>query len=197
MEWSESQKNLLQVASKIFFEKGFHGAKMQEIADQAGLNKAMLHYYFKSKQQLFDAVFEQAIQTLFPALKRLFEAPIPLKEKVSLFVDEYTELLTNHAHIPIFILSELRMNPQKVEEMAQGKPFQVEILFQQIQTEIEAGKIPSIDPPQFVLHLLSMCVFPFISGPIWKGFFSMNDAQQQDFFKKRKQSILDFFFQNL
>lgn len=190
----DTQEKLLQVAAAIFYEKGFHGARMQEIADRAGLNKAMLHYYFRSKEQLFDAVFEQALQRLLPSVVRFFAGEEPLRAKVSLLIDEYTTLLQEEPQVPIFILSELRMRPDKMAALGKSLALETERLKAQIEAEIAQGNLQPVDPWQMVITLFSASIFPYISGPIWQGLLALDVTEYGRLLNGRKQALLDLFW---
>lgn len=193
----QTQEKLLEVATEVFYEKGFYGARMQEIADRAGLNKAMLHYYFRNKEQLFDAVFEKALEVLMPALVRFFSQDVDLEEKISRLIHEYTTLLQNNPHVPVFIMSELRMHPEKMSLISQSAPFQTGHVIEQIEEEIRRGNIRPIHPQHFVMHLFSSCIFPYISSFLWRGFFQLDQAAYQQLLEERKQSLMDTFWYSL
>lgn len=193
----DARERLLTIATQSFYEKGYYGVRMQEIADKAGLNKAMLNYYFRNKEQLFDAVFEQALGVLLPSLQRFFSDQAPLQEKISRLIDEYTDLLQTHPHVPVFILSELRMHPQKLDALSQNAPFQTDLLLAQISKEVEAGKIRPVEPRTFVLHLFSCCIFPHVSGLLWQNYFKLDQDEYKELLQERKQDIMDMFWNNL
>lgn len=190
----DAQEKLLKVAAAIFYEKGFHGARMQEIADRAGLNKAMLHYYFHSKEQLFDAVFEQALQRLLPSVVRFFAGEEALRAKASRLIDEYTTLLQEEPQVPIFILSELRMRPDKLATLGKNLSLETERLKAQIEAEVAQGRLQLVDPWQMVITLFSACIFPYISGPIWQGLLNLDVTEYGRLLNGRKQALLDLFW---
>lgn len=193
----DTREHLLNVAAQIFYEKGFHGARTQEIADRAGVNKAMLHYYFRNKEQLFDAVFEGALGVLMPSLVRFFTGDQPLREKISNVIDEYTTLLREHPHVPVFILSELRMHPDKIATMGEAISLRSEKLEAQIEAEIAAGNLRPIAPRHFVISLFSACIFPYISSPIWQKLLDLDQAEYEQLLTERKEALMDLFWDSL
>ncbi|NTW33144.1 MAG: TetR/AcrR family transcriptional regulator, partial [Bacteroidetes bacterium] len=102
-----TEKLILKAAKKVFIDKGFDGARMQEIADLAGINKALLHYYFRSKEKMFDAVFEDVFMQFLPEVTEVMNSEITLFDKIKTFVDVYITALLKNPHIPIFVLHEL------------------------------------------------------------------------------------------
>ncbi len=108
-----TENQILIAAREVFIAKGIDGARMQEIADRAGINKALLHYYFRSKDKLFDAVFSEIAVNLFPAMKQVLEAELGIKEKVTFFVKIYLKTLNENPFIPAFVINTLNTNPDR------------------------------------------------------------------------------------
>ena len=108
---TETEKSILKAAKLVFYKKGLAAARMQEIADEANINKAMLHYYFRSKQKLFEAVFIQAFRELAPLLNTIFNSDKPIFEKIRDFVDSYITFVTDNPYLPTFIIQEVNINP--------------------------------------------------------------------------------------
>ncbi|MBK7336511.1 MAG: TetR/AcrR family transcriptional regulator [Saprospirales bacterium] len=91
----DTEGRVLEAAKRVFIRKGYAGARMQEIADEAGINKGLLHYYFKSKDNLFSAIFEQAFREMVPRQNELFESDLPLFIKLEQFVERYLDFFPN------------------------------------------------------------------------------------------------------
>src|SRR3954463_7666646 len=100
------EQKILEAAKQVFFDKGMHGARMQDIADKAGINKAMLHYYFRSKEKLFETIFIDATGHLFPKLSSILESDKTIFEKIELICVEYINQIQQIPYLPIFIISE-------------------------------------------------------------------------------------------
>lgn len=138
------------------------GTRMQEIADEANINKAMLHYYFRNKQQLFEAVFMQAFQKLAPQLNLIFASEVSIFEKIRKFTSSYIDFIVTNPYLPAFIIYELNNNPEFVikfmshEDKPDPRPF-----LRQIEEEIKAGNIKEISPKQFLLNLFITYHFSF------------------------------------
>ena len=106
-----TEDKILEAAKNVFVAKGMEGARMQEIADEAGINKALLHYYFRSKEKLFEAIFSKIIQFAFPEITRIAQSNEPFISKIEQVVDAYIDLLIKHPFIPGFIMKELNRDP--------------------------------------------------------------------------------------
>ena len=111
-----TEQKILESARNIFHKKGLSGSRMQEIADKAGINKAMLHYYYSSKDKLFDAVFQEAIKRIFPELSKLLNEEMPLFEKIIYFSDKYISLLQQNVYLPSFVMNEMNQNPERFKK---------------------------------------------------------------------------------
>jgi len=193
-----TQLRILKSARSIFHTKGLEGARMQEIADHAGINKAMLHYYYRSKEKLFDAVFEEAIERLIPKLRDLLNAEMPLFEKIEFFVDNYLSLLLNNMYMPVFLVNEMNQNPERfVKTLSEKLKLKPDVFISQIKKASKEGLIKHVDPGQLFVNLISMCVFPFVARPMIMGGFGMSEADFARFIKKRKKEIPKFVIDSI
>lgn len=193
-----TEKKILEAAKIIFLEKGFDGARMQEIADEAGINKALLHYYFRSKEKLFDAIFQEAFQQFIPKIAEIMMTDKPLFEKLEFFIDTYLTMLSNNPHLPSFVLHEINRNPEKLVNIFKNFGIKPEYLGMAIAKEVEAGNIKPVQPIHLIVNILGMCLFPFIAKPIIKGFlFSNNDKMFSEFLSERKKEIKQFVINSI
>lgn len=194
-----TEEKILSAARDVFTRKGFAAARMQEIADEAEINKGLLHYYFRSKENLFRAVFDDAFAKFAPQINHIFEADLPLFEKIDAFVDRYTDFLLQNPYLPSFIVNELNTNPEEfVKDMLsrQEKPNPMKLIMQ-IQMETEAGNINQVNPIHLAINVVSMCVFPFVARPLMQGLFHIDDNGFKQFMTARKQAIKEFTFNAL
>ena len=93
-EIESTEDKIFAAAEKIFLRDGYAGSRMQDIADLAGINKALLHYYFRSKDKLFERIFDKKAGVMFPAMEELFEIEMPFTDLLCIYVEKYMELLT-------------------------------------------------------------------------------------------------------
>lgn len=186
---SNTEQAIFKAARNVFTHKGLSGARMQEIADEAGINKALLHYYFRSKDKLFEAIFRDVIRTFFPQIVTVIISDLPLFDKIRLFVDYYTDLLIQNPEIPGFIFHEVSLNPERFVGNIKEIGVDLSVISAQIQKEAEAGVIFPVKAEHFVANLISMCVFPFIARPVLKGITGFTDEQYLEFLRERKEII--------
>ncbi len=188
-----TEVGILEAAKRIFLRKGMEGARMQEIANEAGINKALLHYYFRSKQLLFEAVFKNAFQILAPQLNKVINDDSPLFDKIRKFSNNYISFIIKHPYLPNFIIQELNRNPQFVNKLIAEKHFPTFKKFKdQVNENIENGTIKPIDSSQLFINLMALNILPFLAAPLLKGFLTINDDDYQQLLENRKTEVADF-----
>ena len=192
MQDLSTEQVILNAAITIFQKKGMSGARMQEIADEANINKAMLHYYYRNKQQLFEAVFMQAFQKLAPQLNLIFASEVGVNEKIRRFTASYIDFILENPYLPSFIVQELNNNPEFVVKFMshKGKPDPKPFL-RQIEEEIKAGNIKNIPPKQLLLNLLSLTIFPFVGEMMIKVIMHISDSDFKKLMEERKTLIAE------
>ncbi len=190
---TETEVLILDAARKVFLDNGFDGATMQQIANEAGINKALLHYYFRSKDRLFEAVFIEAFGQMVPNLLKIFTSEAQFTDKIRGLVETYISALQQYPQIPQFILHELHRNPGRIIDLMHSTGMNPEVVMNIIRQEIKKGSIIDIDPYQLMVNMLAMCIFPFAARPMIQGFIFKNDAVVfEDFLEKRKTDVADF-----
>ncbi|MGD0710185.1 MAG: TetR/AcrR family transcriptional regulator [Bacteroidales bacterium] len=193
-----TEKKILDAAKTVFLEKGFDGARMQEIADEAKINKALVHYYFRSKDKLFDAIFQEAFQQFLPKIAEIMMTEKPLFEKIEFFIDTYIFMLLKNPHLPGFVMHEINRNPDRIVNIIKGSGFKPEYLEKAIRKEVKAGLIIPIDPVHLIINILGMCLFPIIGRPIIKGFvFNDSDKAYNKFLSERKKEVTSFVINSI
>ncbi|MFN8251681.1 MAG: TetR/AcrR family transcriptional regulator [Ferruginibacter sp.] len=194
-----TEAKVLQAARKVFLAKGMEGARMQDIADEAGINKAMLHYYFRDKDKLFETVFIEEAQKFFPKINIIFQADIPLFEKIEKFVAEYIDEMIANPFLPWFVMNEINRNPEQFISKVWGKTSLPKplALLEQIQGDVKKGKIKKVHPLHLLMNILSMTVFPFVAKPMMTKVLQMNDAAFMQAMQERKKEIPKFIIESI
>ena len=190
----DTEQVILQAARKIFIRKGLTGARMQDIADQAGFNKALVHYYFTSKDKLFDLVFEQEFGNLFSSLAMIVSSDLPLFEKIEKIISLDIERLSQFPGLPIFVLNEMSRNPDVILKRLKKIPVEkvLGVFQKQINAEIKKGTIKKISAAQLFINIQSLCIFPFIARPMIKGLMQMDEKMYMAMIQKRKTEVAQF-----
>lgn len=198
---TDTEQQILEAARTVFLRQGTAGARMQEIAREAGVNQALLHYYFRSKERLSAAVFQQIASRIFPALVQTLGADVSIDEKIDGLVGVYLDNLSQNPFVPGYLISELHHHPERVQQLLAGAigadPQTVLLpllkkLKKQIDERVRAGTMRRIQPQQLVINLISLCIFPFAARPMLSIAFGLDDPAFARFIGQRRRELPDF-----
>jgi len=181
-----TEEKIKQAARNVFTKKGYAATRTRDIAEEAGINLALLNYYFRSKEKLFEIIMLEKLQKFFSVLLPIInDTATTLENKVEGIAANYIDLLTTNADLPLFILSEVRNNPEIFIKIVQRKNFLREsVLVKQLQE-----KRPGINPLQFLISLLAMCIFPFVMKPVLQKMADLAENDFHDMMLERKNLI--------
>ena len=179
-----TEEKILAAAEVIFLRDGYSGSRMQDIADLAGMNKALLHYYFRSKDKLFEYIFDKKISLMFPKMEELFDENTSFIEVLSGFIENYITLLIANPFLPLFVITTIN-KPDREDFLEKLPIFLKRRLVEFYQRDLTLGKVREHHPAQLIISVFGMCVFPFMAKPMLKKMSNMNDEQFQQFMKQR------------
>ena len=187
-----TEEKIFEAAFRVFQLKGFKGARMQEIADEAGINKAMLHYCFKNKELLFEAVFMNAFGKLAPQINEIFKSQDSIFEKIKKFTDSYISFVMDYPFLPQLIIQEMNNNPEFVTKFLkkENRPDPTKLIHQ-IENEIKLGILKPINPKQLLIDIFSMTVFPFAAQALLKGMIQVSNEEFMQLMEERKKYIYE------
>lgn len=191
----DTDERILEIAREHFVQKGFAATRMQEIADEANINKAMLHYYFRSKDKLYREVVSHTMASVVPRFSEAMEFQGPFWEKVDLIISKYITVLLDEPAFPFFIMSELSQKKNVlVDEMRKQTNFMpsLQAFLGQMMMEMQQGSIRQINPIQLMLSIMGLTVFPFIAKPIFINVMNVADDSFSKLMEERKQIVMDF-----
>lgn len=194
MSEKDAKACILQAARAEFIEHGYHGARMRAIAERANINKGLLHYYFGSKDTLFEAVFSSVFEESMREFKQIMQPDMELIEAISRYVHLHIDKLIKNPFVPRYIVEETNRDPQRLMQLM-GQKVGDSILQRfedRIQHEIEQGRIRPICPRQLVVSLVAMVVFPVLQRPLLEVIHQMNDEEYLHFLEERKRFIPAF-----
>ncbi len=195
---TSTEEKILAAAKTIFIEKGMDGARMQDIADNAGINKALLHYYFKSKEKLFEVIFKEGAEKLFSKINSILNSDLPLFEKIRLFSNEYAEIISQNPYLPLFVLNEMNKQPHSFLENIFGKNQPTfENLVKQIDKEIKKGTIKPVSPVNLVINMISLSIFPFVAKPVFQRIMNLDALQFGSIMDQRKTMNAEFIIASI
>ncbi|MDX8340588.1 TetR/AcrR family transcriptional regulator [Draconibacterium sp. IB214405] len=193
-----TEEKILIAAQNVFVRKGMDGARMQEIADEAGINKALLHYYFRSKQQLFHATFESVFCKIIPNVMRMVESDQPIEEKLDFFIENYIDVLMKNPFLPTFVLKEINQDPEFLAELIKSSGLQPKKVVEMFKTEMEKGTIRTMDPRDLLISILSLNIFPIASKPLLSLLFFDDDQKSYtEFIERRKVTVKEFVLNSI
>lgn len=190
-----TEAKILQAASQIFHQKGFNGARMQEIADLAGINKALLHYYFRNKETLFEKVFNETFSQIVSKMKETFLSELTLKSKIEIFVDFYINFITQHSYVIYFIFNAIHEKPESLKEIIQQHNLSPEIFLEKVRKQLKEEMSLDIDPLHIYINILALVIFPVVAKPLLQVIFGYSDEKMALFFEERKK-IVPIFIEN-
>ena len=202
----DTERRILDAAHAVFMRHGTAGARMQEIAREASVNSALLHYYFRSKERLADAVFQRAATQLLPNLVRILASDADLEVKVAQVVELELTRLSETPYLPGYVISELTHHPQRIQLLFASvigmAPADVGALVRdrlsaQIAERVRAGRMQPIDPEQFIVNLLALCIFPFAAKPMLNALLGLDEAGFTAFIDRRRAELAPFFLRAL
>ena len=193
-----TEEQILNAAKNVFQSKGMDGARMQEIADKAGINKAMLHYYYRSKQLLFEAVFKNAFALLAPQLNAILNDDSSIEEKVRNFTSNYITFIVKHPYLPNFIIQELNRNPDFILKMKNNPSFpNIEKFKKQVDKEVADGILKPISAEHLFINILALNIFPFVAKPLIKAFTNADDKVYKQLMEDRKTEVANFIIHSI
>jgi TetR/AcrR family transcriptional regulator len=197
-ETSSTELKIFEAARDVFQSKGLEGARMQEIADKAEINKSLLHYYYRSKDKLFEKVYQLSIIRVLPQIVSLLNEDLPLENKLRNFIDKYLEIIIANPDIPLFILHELNKNPNRLKTfMLNEVGKKVRPFLDQLREEARMGNTVDLPAEQILVNMMSMIIFPFIGKPVFQVIFEMDDEAFGQFISERKKILPDFIVQTV
>lgn len=190
----QTEEKIFDAATDVFIEKGMDGARMKDIANHAGINKALLHYYYRTKDHLFNAVFEKIAGTMFSKFAPVFDTKLTLEDKIRFFFREHIAFLQNNPRLPAFLLNEFHRNPQRIRKLIQNIDINKlwSTLEVQHREEIKRYNITKENIPQFMTTIASMSVFPFAAKPLISGLMEKMGYNFDQYIEERKEYAAEF-----
>jgi AcrR family transcriptional regulator len=189
-----TEEKIFEAATEVFVEKGMDGARMQDIANQAGINKALLHYYYRTKEKLFSAVFEMIARQILKKFAPVLDDNLSLEEKIRFFFREHIAFLQKNPRLPGFLLNEVNRNPARIRKLLVGIDFENlwSKLYEQHREEFIRYNITQAILPQLMISLVSLSVFPFAARGLLEGILGKVNVDFNDFIEERKEFAADF-----
>lgn len=182
-----TEEKIKEAARIVFTRKGYAATRTRDIAEAAGINLALLNYYFRSKEKLFDIVMMESIQQFLRGIGGILNnEKITLFEKLSVVAEGYIGLLSEHPDLPLFILSEIKANPEKLATNMNVKEI---IMKSHLYKQLQEASGQKINPIHFIMNIIGITVFPFVASPLIKSIGNLEQTDFNNLMAERKKMI--------
>ena len=202
----DTETRILNAARAVFMRRGTAGARMQEIAVEAGVNQALLHYYFGSKDELAERVFLEAAGRLIPALASLMNPGATLEQLIERFVTGYIDAVRDTPYVPAYLLAEAHQHPERLNKLMQKAAGTVPAniaavaiarLDAVITERVAAGTMRAMPARQLMINVLSMVIMPFVARPVLMMAFGIDEQGFHAFLDERRRELPGFILNAL
>ena len=195
----QTEDKIFEAATDVFVEKGMDGARMQDIANHAGINKSLLHYYYRSKDHLFNAVFEKIADKMFSKFAPVFDEHLSLEDKIRFFYREQISFLQKNPRLPAFLLNEINRNPGRIKKLIRNINVNrfVMMLFEQHGKELAEYGVTEKLIPQMMTTIAAISVFPFAARGILETLFEKVNINFDEYLEERKTFAPEFVIRSL
>jgi TetR/AcrR family transcriptional regulator len=184
---NNTEERILEAAKKVFLRDGLQGARMQDIADLALINRSMLHYYFRDKKMLSHQVMKSVISQFIVTFKENLNSDLSFEEKVDNYIEAEIDLAYNNSDMLIFALHEASKDSDFFKKIINNK--HSTIFRMQVKEAYEKGEIIMKDSEEFVIMISSLCMFPFIAGPLYMMIFRWDEEKWQSYRNVLKKNL--------
>jgi len=186
-----TEEKIKEAARRLFTQKGYAAVKTRDIAEEAGINLALLNYYFRSKEKLFNMIMAESLQQFILGIASILkDETVAREERMEKIVSYYIDMLTQYPDLPLFILSEMKRQPQQLASKFDPVIGSARAnILKEVQNEIKDGKIANLHIVHFIANFIGLTVFPFVASPMLQRVAQVNDKQFKELMQERKKLI--------
>lgn len=193
---NQTEKLVLEAAMKVFTQKGYAAARMDDIAKEANINRALLHYYFRSKDKMFDLIFEQKVKEFFSGLGQILFSDRKLEDVIREMVKHEITLIVANPYLPLFVLQELQQSPERLLNHAKASGMSPNLILKRfsvlVNDAIRSKTINKIEPGQLLINIMSLCIYPMIAKPVLKSVLELDDKKFDNMMAQRIGQVSEF-----
>jgi TetR/AcrR family transcriptional regulator len=202
----DTESRILEAARRVFTRRGTAGARVQDIAAEAGVNQALVHYYFGSKEALAERVFFESAGRMLQAMNVVVDPTLSLEMLIERFVGAYIDVVRQSPFIPGYVLAETTQNPQRLDALMQralgAAPGQLVTMArnrigQLLSANVAAGTMRPMIPRQLMLNVMALVVFPFVARPILSALLGVEGISFDEFLDERRRELPGFILNAL
>lgn len=192
-EQLSTEEKIKKAAESVFLLRGLEGARMQEIADAAGINKALLHYYFRNKESLFEVILNDKLLKVFGVFQIWFQTELPLGQRLRQFVHAEIDIISEFPILPLFVLTEARKNPNMIPEKMGRLPISGlrQSLDNMLEEEYKKGNMRKTSVEELLVNTVSLCIYPIVAAPVFSFILDLSEERYQQFIMERKELVAD------
>jgi AcrR family transcriptional regulator len=199
--YTEAEKNIVNAARQVFYKKGFKNATMRDIASEANTNLAMVNYYFRSKENLFNIIFDETWAVLSNKIKRnIGNEETNIEKKIEGLVNDYFDVFMENPYIPIFIMREVIGNPGNIALRINEQVKKHDVLKtfnRQVEEEVKSGKIKPVSGFSIFINLHSLVIFPILARPIFQHTLNISSLELEELMAARKQEVTEILVNSI
>jgi TetR/AcrR family transcriptional regulator len=191
----QTEKLIKEKAKILFFQKGFLNATTQEIADEAGVNRALIHYYFRSREQMLDILLDDTLQEKKDRVRRILTSNYPFREKIARYIDAVVDYGLKYPYLENFIISETARRPERIKIFCAKDKFKAsDIIREELELEVKQGKLGPMSAEHFMVNLAALCNYPLLAKSVIQTIHGMTDSVYRKFLLERKRIIFRTIF---
>ena len=192
---AQTEKLIKAKAKVLFFQKGFLSATTQQIADEAGVNRALIHYYFRSRELMLDILLEETIQEKKDRVRSILNSDLNFKEKIALYIHIVVDHGLKYPYLENFIINETARHPEKLKLIcSKDRVKSSDLIRQQLEAEVKNKRLPAITAEHFMINLSALCNYPLLAKNILQTIHGMSDSDYRKFLVERKKVIFHALF---
>lgn len=195
------EKAILDAAEKLFLEKGFAMVSTTQIAKTAGCNQALVHYYYRTKDRLFEAIFADKLKTFFSVIFQTHDESLTFEEKLKKYIGAHFDMLMANPKLPFLVINELTTNPDRIDSLKESLGQSISHVYgpfqQELDAEIEAGRIRPISIPDIIYSMVALNVMVFVGTPIMKKILFLDESHFNYMLQHRKEENIRIILNGL
>jgi TetR/AcrR family transcriptional regulator len=194
-EEAQTEKLIKEKAKTLFFQKGFLNATTQEIADEAGVNRALIHYYFRSREQMLETLLDETLREKKDRVKNILISDLQFREKIASYIDIIVDYGLKYPYLENFLISEMARRPEKVKLFCAKDPFKSSDLIRaELEREVKKGKLAAVSAEHFMVNLIALCNYPLLAKSVIQTIHGLSDTAYRKFLVERKRIIYRTIF---
>lgn len=191
---SETQNRIKETAKDLYFKQGKFGVTTQEIADEAGVNRTLINYYFRSRDNLFSIIFMEAVEVELLFSEKILYSDLTFKEKVEHYIERSIKTSTEFPYLESYIVT--RLNEGYFYKKEEDWQRFMQKYMEEYQEELKKGNLTISDPLQFIFNMISLTSYPFAARPLLQSALRISDEEFDRLMDERKDNIMKVLFKH-